>query len=279
YTIAVGDDDKCSSLSDTNLIQVDNIEMILALSAFGDYNISCNGLDDGFIKIQSVPGYGDISDFTFLTTGPDGFSSPFRFMTTGVKAGNYHITITDPVGCSGEQDTVLTEPLRVQTGSISGATLFMHDSNYTYIVADESTQSTYTWSVEGGEIWSEQGNKSVDIEWRTIHSGMVKVTEMDENGCWGDTVYLQTSFLTVSAADLTASTISVYPTPAETTLYIRGINQTEGSAEFFSLLGKSVLRVDLTGEINLETLNTGVYFLKIKDSKGQIILSRKIIKK
>ena len=279
YTTAVGDDDKCSSLSDTNLIQVDNIEMILALSAFGDYNISCNGLDDGFIKIQSVPGYGDISDFTFLTAGPDGFTSPFRFMTTGVKAGNYHITISDPLGCSGEQNIVLTEPLRVQTGSISGATLFVHDSNYTYIVADESTQSAYTWSVEGGEIWSGQGNKSVDIEWRTIHSGMVKVTEMDENGCWGDTVYLQTSFLAVSTPDLPASTISVYPSPAETTLYIRGINQTKGSVEFYSLLGQLVWKVDLAGEINLEPLSRGVYFLKIKNRKGQVILTRKIIKK
>ncbi len=102
---------------------------------------------------------------------------------------------------------------------------------------------------------------------------------MDENGCWGDTVYLQTSFLAVSTPDLPASTISVYPSPAETTLYIRGINQTKGSVEFYSLLGQLVWKVDLAGKINLEPLSRGVYFLKIKNRKGQVILTRKIIKK
>ncbi|MFC2081386.1 T9SS type A sorting domain-containing protein, partial [Bacteroidota bacterium] len=281
YAISVTDDDGCNSKSDTNLIQVDNIEMVLAISGFGDYNVSCNGSDDGYIKIQSVPGYVDISDFTFLTTGPGGYTSPFRFMTTGIKAGEYHITITDPLGCSGQQDTVLTEPPGVQTALISGDSQFILDSNYTYTLEDESIQSTYTWSVEGGEIWSEQGNESVDIEWRTTGSGKVKVIEMDSNGCWGDTVYFLTSLWTdpTSTAAFPTPNITVYPIPAGNTLYLQGINHTKGSVEFYSLLGQAVLRVNLAEEINLETLERGVYYLRIMDPEGQPIFMQKIIKK
>ncbi len=281
YAVSITDEDDCNSVSDTNLIQVDNIEMILSISHFGDYNVSCYGSDDGFIKIQSVPGYSDISDFTFYTTGPDGFTSPFRFMTTGVKAGLYHITIADPLGCSGEQDTVLTEPPMVQTAVISGAVEFVHDSNYVYTVEDESDSSLYTWSVEGGEIWSGQGSKSVEIEWRSTGPGKVKVIEMDENGCPGDTVYLLTSYYTepVFVPDPFAKEIRIFPNPVADKLYIMGLENTRGSVEFYSLLGKMVLSQDLAEELNLELLNRGVYYMRIIDPDREGILTRKIIKK
>lgn len=278
YEVSVTDQDGCIATSETSLSQIDNIDMILAVSEYGEYNISCAGSADGFIKIQSVPGYGDLSGFTFYTTGPDGFISLFRYMDSGVKAGNYHITITDPLGCSGEKDTVLTEPPEVQTGSITGATGFVYDSNYIYTVEDASTQSLYTWTVEGGEIWSGQDSKSVEIEWRSS-SGKVKVIETDENGCFGDTVYLHTDFQTPVALEPLIASINIYPNPVVNTLYIDGLNLTEGSAEFYSLLGQMVLRLDLAKEINLKGLDKGVYYLRILDEGGQLRLTRKIIKK
>lgn len=278
YQVSVTDQDGCSSSSDTSLSQIENISMILAISEYGDYNISCAGSDDGFIKIQSIPGYGDLSGFTFYTTGPDGFSSPFRFMTSGVRAGNYHITVTDPFGCSGEKDTVLTEPPGVNTGSITGATGFVYDSNYIYTVEDASTLNLYTWSVEGGEIWNGQGSKSVEIEWRSS-SGKIKVIETDENGCTGDTVYLQTEFQSPASIEPSSTSVNIYPNPAENTIYLDRLNLADGRVEFYSLLGQMVLRLELAKEINLEGLDKGVYYLRILDDSGQLFLTRKIIKK
>ncbi len=279
YEVTVTDDDGCQSASDTTLIQVDNIDMVVSVSQFGDYNVSCNGSDDGFIKIVSIPGYEDISGFIYYTTGPDGFTSPFRFMTTGVKAGDYHITVTDPQGCSGEKDLVLTEPPKVQTGTISGANRFVLDSNYTYTVSDESVSSIYTWSVEGGEIWSGQNSKSVEIEWRTEGTGRVKVVETDENGCTGDTVYLNTQFQIPAGIEQAAESLRIYPNPALHSLYIRGMDIPGGSVEFYSLLGKLVHRQDFSNEISLDALDRGVYYLRVIDPSGQLLLTRKIIKK
>ncbi len=281
YSVSVTDADGCNSVYDTTLIQVDNIEMILSISEYGEYNISCYGMADGFIKIQSVPGYSDISNFTFYTTGPDGFTSPFRFMTSGVKAGNYHITITDPLGCSGETDTVLSQPPQVQTGSISGADEFVHDSNYVYTVLDDSDSSLYAWAIEGGEIWSGQGGRSVEIEWRSTGTGKVKVVETDENGCTGDTVYLQTSFYIepVSAVGPPEPAIRIFPNPVDHTLYIRGLEATRGRVEFITLLGQRVFQLELTDEINLESLSKGVYYMKITDASGEPVLTRKIVRK
>jgi hypothetical protein len=278
YEVSVTDLDGCSSSSDTSLSQIENISMILSISEYGDYNISCAGSDDGFIKIQSIPGYGDLSGFTFNTTGPGGFTSPFRFMTSGVRAGNYHISVMDPYGCSGEKDTVLTEPPEVYTGSITGADGFVYDSNYIYTVEDASIQSLYTWSVEGGEIWSGQESKSVEIEWRSS-SGKVKVIETDENGCKGDTVYLQTEYQSPASIKPSGTLANIYPNPAESTICLDGLNLTDGSVEFYSLLGKMVLRLELAKEINLEGLDKGVYYLRILEDNGQLYLTRKIIKK
>jgi hypothetical protein len=279
YNLTVSDANGCQSDSDTGLYQVDNIDMVLAISEYGDYNISCNGAADGFIKILSVAGYGDISGFTFLTTGPDGFTSPFRFITSGVKGGSYNIKVTDPLGCSGEKDTVLTQPARVATGSITGATDFIHDSNFIYMVDDDSENSIFTWSVEGGEIWSGQGTKAISVEWRSPDKGKVKVLEVSEDGCSGDTVYLQTRLKVPAFINLDTYEVNIYPNPVGTNLYIRGMNPPGGRVEFYSLLGKLAFRTDFSDELNVESLERGVYYLRVKDENEQVILTRKIIKK
>ncbi|HEC44613.1 MAG TPA: T9SS type A sorting domain-containing protein [Bacteroides sp.] len=279
YSVSVTDADACNSVSNTALAQVDEIEMIIAISEFDEYNVSCPGSDDGFIKIQSIPGYSDLGGFIFYTTGPAGFSSPFRFMTNDVKAGSYHITATDPLGCSGELDTVLTQPPAIETPDISGETKFIHDSNYIYSVDDATTSSSFAWSVEGGEVWKGQGSNSVEIEWRSTGTGKVKVIETNVDGCDGDTVFLQTSFYDVTGIDIPGRSVKIYPNPVVKTLFIEGLENYHGTVEFYSLLGQMVLRLDLRGQINLEGLEKGVYYLRIANLEGEQILTRKIIKK
>ncbi|MFC2113324.1 T9SS type A sorting domain-containing protein [Bacteroidota bacterium] len=285
YMVSVFDSDQCNSTSDTTLIQVDNIELILAVSEYGDYNVSCPGSDDGVIKIQNIPGYTDLSGFDFYTTGPNGFVSRFRFMTSGIKAGSYHITATDPLGCSGEKDTILTEPHAIETGDIIGDTVFVHDSDYVYTVDGGFASSTFNWEVEGGEVWTGQGSKSVEIEWRSTTTGKVRVIETTESGCKGDTVFLPTSIYKEEVIDPgtgindLANSIIIYPNPIRDILIIEGLDQTDGRVEIFSLLGRMVLQLELSSQLNLEALDNGVYYLRITTRDGNPILTRKIIKK
>lgn len=278
YHLLISDAEGCSAESDTNLVLSNGIEMVIEVSSYGDYNIQCFGLSNGSIKIREVTGFGDISSFYFYTTGPDEFSSPFRFMND-LTAGTYHINVTDSLGCTGEEDIVLSQPPMVETAEIEGSETFYEDTNYIYTVNDESTGSTYSWSVDGGEIWSGQGTKSLEVEWRTYGTGTLTVVEADENGCLGDPVTFEARFLYVSDPDIKAPTIRIYPVPTENILYIRGVDNKSGRIEIFTILGQLVRQQDLQESLNLELLDKGVYYLRIRDQQGNEIETRRIVKK
>lgn len=277
YYLEISDAEGCSSQSDTNLVLSDGIEMVIEVSSFGDFNIQCFGLSDGSISIREVTGFGDISSFYFYTTGPDGFTSPFRFMND-LAAGSYHINVTDSLGCTGEEDIILSQPPKVETAEIEGSEIFYEDTNYIYTVNDESTGSTYNWSVDGGEIWSGQGTKSLEVEWRTYGTGTLTVVEANENGCLGDTINFEASFLYVSDQYLVAPTLQIFPIPTDGMLNIRGIENMRGKIEIFTILGQIVRQQDLHGSLNLESLDKGVYYLRIRDQQGNEIDTRRIIK-
>jgi hypothetical protein len=146
-------------------------------------------------------------------------------------------------------------------------------------VQGASTGSSYAWSVDGGEIWSGQGSSSVEVEWRSTLSGTVKVIETDENGCPGDTVYLQTGFGAPAGVQSLLDKVKIYPNPTSGFLHIAGVENLEGSVEIYSLLGQLVLKKKLSAILNLEDLKRGTYYLKVLDSGKQPVLTRKIIRK
>ena len=278
YYLHVGDAEGCTVDSDTNLVLSDGIEMVLEISSFGDYNVQCFGSSDGFIKIREVTGFGDISNFYFYTTGPDGFTSPFRFMEN-LAAGSYHINVTDSLGCTGEEDVILNQPPVVETADIEGSETFYEDTNYIYTLNDQSSGSSYQWTCQGGEIWSGQGTATLEVEWRIYGTGLLEVVETDERGCVGDPVSFEATFLYVSNQDFETPSIRIYPVPTYGILYIRGIENIKGNIEIFTILGQTVMQHDLQGSLNLEPLEQGVYYLRISDERGKEINTRRIIKK
>ena len=236
YRLLISDAEGCSAESDTNLVLSSGIEMVIETSIYGDYNIECHGNSNGSIKIREVTGFGDISSFYFHTTGPDGFSSPFRFLEN-LKAGSYHITVTDSMGCNGEEDVSLIQPPLIETSEIEGSRTFYEDTNYLYSVDDQSIGSTYHWTIDGGEIWSGQGTPTLEVEWRTYGTGTIKVVEMDANGCTGDTLSFEAVFQYVSTNDIKPQSIRIYPVPTSGDLHIRGLEGLTGTVEIFTILG------------------------------------------
>ena len=176
-------------------------------------------------------------------------------------------------------DPLLTQPPEVETGPIQGETRFIMDSNYLYTLNDASTGSSYSWSVEGGEIWTGQGSSSVEVEWRSTGQGLVKVAETDVNGCTGDTVYLQTALRTPAGIQSPHSQVSLYPNPTHGILQIRGLENREGFVEIYSLLGQLVLRRELSPALNLKDLSRGTYTLRVVDRRAQPLFTRKIVLK
>jgi len=167
----------------------------------------------------------------------------------------------------------------VETPEIEGSGTFYEDTNYIYLVNDQSIGSIYHWPVDGGEIWSGQGTTTLKVEWRTHGTGTFKVAEVDENGCIGDTVSFEASFLYVSSRGFETPPVRIYPVPTHGILHIRGLENISGKIEIFTILEQMVWQQDLQRSLNLESLEQGVYYLRIRNPEGKEIKTRRIVKK
>ena len=80
---------------------------------------------------------------------------------------------------------------------------------------------------------------------------------------------------TASIEDQTKLDISIYPNPTNNTLFISG-NETPIAVAIYNVLGKEVLSIKNTNNINVAALPSGVYMIRISDGVGQT--NRKFIK-
>ena len=80
---------------------------------------------------------------------------------------------------------------------------------------------------------------------------------------------------TASIEDQNFTNISIYPNPTSNTIFISG-NETPITVSIFNVLGKEVLSVKNTNNINLQALPSGVYVIRISEGVGQT--NRKFIK-
>jgi len=69
--------------------------------------------------------------------------------------------------------------------------------------------------------------------------------------------------------------IAIYPNPTDNTLFITGI-ETPITVAIYNVLGKEVLSIKNTNNINVQALPSGVYMIRISDGVGQT--NRKFIK-
>jgi hypothetical protein len=84
------------------------------------------------------------------------------------------------------------------------------------------------------------------------------------------------SFGTLSVASNVITSIKIYPNPVSDILYIQNENVDISSIELYDVHGKQLLSItDKVNQINVENLNTGIYFLKIMFDRGET--TKKII--
>ncbi|HKK41975.1 MAG TPA: gliding motility-associated C-terminal domain-containing protein, partial [Bacteroidales bacterium] len=76
------------------------------ISDYNGFNISCNGQSNGSIQVNVTSGE---APYYFTWTGPDGYTATTKDIS-GLKAGDYHILITDSNSCTAEETITLTEP-------------------------------------------------------------------------------------------------------------------------------------------------------------------------
>ena len=103
YFVSVTDSNNCSvTQSFTVLNEPDEIEIVYETSVFNNYNVSCNGADDGFIQLFTSGGTGN-----YTYTWSNGSENQ---NISNLVAGEYVVNVEDENGCIAIETIQITEP-------------------------------------------------------------------------------------------------------------------------------------------------------------------------
>jgi len=173
------------------------------------------------------------------------------------------------------QFTLTVNP-RPSSFVITGETTTTTNETLVYLAPDNNTL-TYSWSVDNGSILSNPLYNSVEIQWGGMGEGMIYGFATNEYGCKSDTVELQVAIGTTGVNDLLGNGIRLYPNPVKDILNISSVDENI-EVEILSMSGTKLLSAK-SYSIDLSSLPTGTYIVRVKAGNGNMIGIRKIIKK
>lgn len=182
YMVRVTDVNGCWKEDNVTVNLPPPIAYTSILSNYNGLNVSCYGLSDGSIQINTTSGD---PPYTYSWQGPDGFASSDQSIS-GLKAGQYQLLITDMNACTATGTFNITEPGKLYMNlAISQST----DGNYNINCAGSSTGSINVNPVNnvGGVVylWSDGYTDKTRI---ALAAGSYKVIILDLNNCNADTL-------------------------------------------------------------------------------------------
>ena len=149
---------------------------------------------------------------------------------------------------------------------------------YTYSVRNQPSV-LFDWTITNGVIISGQGTNSVNVIWSSTGTGLLKARINEAFTCY-DSTYLTVNITNVGINSLSLENdLTVYPNPTENFITISNKNNLVSKNYIITnLVGQTVISGKLNlGEtiVNLETLQSGMYFLSLDGLSKQSI---KIVK-
>jgi len=178
YHLTIVDQNGCEVL--TEIISLMEPEPLLINSEIGianGFGISCNGANDGNVKLIPSGGTGNhIIDWT----GPDGFTSD-ALTLSGLSPGTYAVTVGDENGCEVSEQFIITEPEPLSVTPIEKVAVLCYGEptgSISLLVEGGIVGSYgYEWTKDGIPIALNSPNPE------GLFSGIYKVTVTDANGC------------------------------------------------------------------------------------------------
>jgi gliding motility-associated-like protein len=154
----------------------------------GNFQISCNGESDGYIKLNIIGGSGV---YTYLWIGPDGFTATTKDIS-GLEAGTYTCTVTDMNGCIlvPQPQYDLTEPETITISSVSSVSV-----DGTYNINCHGGTGSIDITVQGGSVgsyifnWSTSDGNGIisgQEDQVSLTAGTYHLEVTDANGCMAE---------------------------------------------------------------------------------------------
>jgi len=144
--------------------------------------------------------------------------------------------------------------------------------NYTEIYSiEETTGTTYNWTVAGGIIIQGQGTPEITVNWSTAGTAEIKVTVTNTQGCQNTSEGFNVNvMLCTYTASPSAPQVRVFPNPATSIISIDFNGNTPVSlrTEIYNSTGIYItekLVYDNRGEyiIDISDLPSGLYFMRL----------------
>ena len=172
------------------------------------------------------------------------------------------------------------------TTAITGSLIVCPLSSYTYSVSPVAGATSYLWVLPSGVTFATgQGTSTITvvISSPSFVSGQLRVYA--QNAC-GNSAY---KAITLSACAAPNSlddktSFSIYPNPAYTTFTLmvddEQVSSSNLKCEVYDVLGNCVINTTLnntTSTINIETLNKGLYFVRLIDAEGRVVYTEKLV--
>jgi gliding motility-associated-like protein len=257
YKFTVTNDAGCISPVSANVV-INSVQAELAaplaeLSDYNGFNISCYAKSDGFITITPS---GDFAPYTFSWSGPDSFTSSTKDIS-GLKAGQYTVSITDVNSCTSIATFELTQPRQLSM-IIDRST--SSDGAYNINCAGANTGFAGVTAINNvgpvNYLWSDGfiGNLRT-----TIPAGIYKIILTDSNNCNAD------STITLTAPDSIKLTFDVTepfcPKNSDGEVQLTVTGGLPGSDYTYKWSDNSTSQ-------NISNINQGLYIVTVGDMNG-----------
>ncbi len=149
---------------------------------------------------------------------------------------------------------------------------------------ENNTGSTYNWEVLGGDVLGGAGTNEIEVSWPNVGTGSITVSETNLAECIGlsDTLFVIVDECP-GISEVSNNSFSIYPNPANNHITIKYKLQNEFLIDVFvfNQIGQKVYEKNISTEltngsikVNIEILPTGLYFIKLISTSGNIYDSK-----
>jgi gliding motility-associated-like protein len=168
YSLLVKDQNQCA-VSDTITI-IQNTEVQIDIQV--ENPISCNGLSDGVLRAIASDG---VSPYNYIWQ-----NGPSNQLYSGLKEGDYSVTVTDHEGCTGSQIIAFSDPEPlIPVFTVNNARCFGNNDGFVNLNAHGGTGS-YKYYWDDLQVAGNEANN--------LTAGTYKLNVVDDKNCNTDTM-------------------------------------------------------------------------------------------
>jgi photosystem II stability/assembly factor-like uncharacterized protein len=180
-------------------------------------------------------------------------------------------------GFGDESEALEIKCSQTPVPEISGSDVVCKEEETDYST-EENAESTYEWTVSGGEITMGEGTHQITVLWGAPGNGTIDLTETVAGTCSATAETLEVTIDDcVGFEDREANKLTIYPNPATNRVNIQSASLMR-SVRVYDFTGKEILSENIhavTYQINTSRLNSGIYLMVIETE--EVIINKRII--